>query len=323
MMFRWGILGTASIAETLVAAMGRSPGNIAQAVASRTPERARAWAARMGIPDAYGSYDALLAAGGFDAIYVPLPNALHADWTIRALEAGYPVLCEKPLALRSEEARAVAAAAARTGLPVAEGFMYRFHPQIARVLELLDDGVVGRLVSIDSRFTFFEDDRSTVVASAALGGGALMDVGCYCVNLSRLLARAEPVRCVALQTGETVDDTMMGVLEFPGGVLARFEASIARGEDHRAEIHGTEGSLILPNPWVPGTRETRIILRRWGSPDEVFVVPGADTWRLEIEDFAAAVTAGRPPRWPLEDSVANMAVIDALFGSARATGPRR
>ncbi len=320
MTVRWGILGTASIAETVVPAIGRSDTNIVQAVASRDLDRARSWADAMGMPDAYGSYEAMLEAGGFDAVYLPLPNALHSAWTIRALEAGYPVLCEKPFAMNADEARKVEGVATRTGLPVAEAFMYRFHPLFDEALRRLDRGDIGALVSVDSRFSFFEDDREGVVASAALGGGALMDVGCYCVNLSRLVTRAEPIRVAALQVGEAIDDTLMGVMEFPGGVLGRFETSIASAEDHRVEIRGTEGTIVLPDPWIPGLGETRLQVRRWGEADEVVVVPGADTYRLEIEDFARAITAKVPPRWPVNDAVANMAVLDALFASTRTDG---
>ena len=184
----------------------------------------------------------------------------------------------------------------------------------------LDRGDIGALVSVDTRFSFFEDDRDGVVASAPLGGGALMDVGCYCVNASRLFTRAEPTRVTALQVGEAVDDTLMGVMEFPGGVLARFETSIASAEDHRIEIRGTEGTIVLPDPWIPGLGETRLLIRRWGEADEVVVVPGADTYRLEIEDFAQVITTKRPPRWPVADAVANMAIIDALVASTRAGG---
>jgi len=270
----------------------------------------------MGIPEAYGSYDGMLAAGGIDVVYNPLPNSLHAPWTIRALEAGYPVLCEKPFALNEAQAREVMAVSAQTGRPVAEGFMYRFHPMFDKVLELLDAGAIGSLVSISSRFSFFEDSPSTIVGSAELGGGALMDVGCYCVNLSRLIARAEPTRVSAMRVGGRVDHTLMGLLEFPGGVLAQFETSIASAECHGAHICGTEGAMVLPSPWIPGVEDTRILVQRWGEPDEIVPVAGADTYRLEIEDFARAVTTATPPRWPAEDAAANMAVIDALFESA-------
>lgn len=317
---RWGILGTASIAGTVVPAILRSESSTVQAVASRDHARARQWADRMGLPDAYGSYEGMLAAGDIDVIYNPLPNSLHAPWTIRALEAGYPVLCEKPLAMSQAEAREVMAASGRTGLQVAEGFMYRFHPMFDKVLEVLDSGVIGSLVSISSRFSFFEDDRSGIVASAELGGGALMDVGCYCVSLSRLVARAEPTSVTAVGLGNEVDDTMMGVLEFPDGILAQFETSIAGAERHGAEICGTTGYIELPSPWLPGRSAAQILVKRWGEPTEVIPVPGADTYRLEIEDFARAVTTGKPPRWTVQDAVANMAVIDALFESARTGG---
>lgn len=314
---RWGILGTAHIAETVTAAIAATGTNEVTAVASRDLQKAGSWAKEHGIERAFGSYQEMLTAGGFDVVYNPLPNALHARWTIAALEAGYPVLCEKPIAMNARETRQVQAAARSAGLPVAEAFMYRFHPVFARALELLDAGTIGSLVSIYSVFSFFEDDRSSIVASAKLGGGALMDVGCYCVNLSRLVARTEPLAVCAVQTGEAVDETLMGMLEFPDGVLAQFETSIASTERHGAMICGTTGCLSIPSPWIPGTGDTRIVVQRWEQPDEVIAVPGADTYRMEIEDFERAVRTGQPPRWSLEDALANMKVIDGLFLSAR------
>ena len=314
---RWGLLGTASIARTVVPAIRRSGSNEVCAVASRDAARARSWADGMSIADAHGSYEEMLVAGGFDVVYNPLPNSLHAPWTIRALEAGYPVLCEKPFALNQAQASQVADVSRRTGRLAAEGFMYRFHPMFDKVLELLEAGAIGSLVSISSRFSFFDDDRTGIVASPELGGGALMDVGCYCVNLSRLIARAEPTRVSAMQVGERVDDTLIGLLEFPGGVLAQFETSIASTERHGAEICGTTGVIELPSPWLPGVDETQILVHRWGEPGDVVPVAGADTYRLEIEDFARAVTTNSSPRWPVEDAAANMAVIDALLESAR------
>lgn len=314
---RWGILGTASIARTVVPAIARSASSEVVAVASRTLDRAEDWAHEMGIPRAYGSYQEMLEAGGIDAVYVPLPNALHAPWTMRALEAGYPVLCEKPFALNAGEAKEVMAVSRRTGRLVAEAFMYRFHPLFDKVRELLDAGTIGALVSISSRFSFFNDDPDSIVASAHLGGGALMDVGCYCVNFSRLIAGTEPIRVNALQVGEEVDETLMGLLEFPGGILAQFETSIVSAERHGATICGTDGTIELPSPWVPGVQETQILVRRWGEADEVIAISAADTYGMEIEDFARAVVTGELPRWPVEDAVANMAAIDAIFESAR------
>jgi D-xylose 1-dehydrogenase (NADP+, D-xylono-1,5-lactone-forming) len=315
-MLRWGILGTASIARTVVPAIAGSASSEVHAVASRDLERARSFASEMGIPEAFGSYEEMLDRADIDIVYNPLPNSFHAPWTIRALEAGYPVLCEKPFALNGSEAKEVLEVSQRTGLPVAEAFMYRFHPLYEKVLELLDDGAIGSLVSVSCCFSFFEDDRSGIVASAELGGGALMDVGCYCVNFSRLVARAEPIRVSAMQVGEEVDDTLMGQMEFPGGILAKFETSIASTERHGAQICGTEGVIALANPWIPGVGETKILVRRWGEVDQIIPVAGADTYRLEVEDFARAVSTGTDPRWAAEDAVQNMAVIEALFESA-------
>ncbi len=315
-MLRWGILGTASIARTVVPAISRSDSSEVHAVASRDLSKAQSFAGEMDIPAAYGSYEEMLDRADIDIVYVPLPNSLHAAWTVRALEAGYPVLCEKPFALNAKEANEVVEVAKRTGLPVAEAFMYRFHPMYEKVLELLDGGAIGSLVSISSCFSFFEDDRSGIVASAELGGGALMDVGCYCVNFSRLIARAQPIRVSAMQVGDKVDDTLVGQMEFPGGVLAKFETSIASTERHAAQICGTEGVIAIANPWIPGMEETKILVRRWGEPDEVITIAGANTYRLEIEDFAHAVTTGTDPRWSAADAVQNMAVIEALFESA-------
>ena len=314
---RWGILGTAHIAETVVAAINRTDTCVVQAVASRDAGRAREWGARFGIPNACGSYEEMLAKRDIDVVYNPLPNALHAEWTVRALEAGYPVLCEKPMAMNAAQVRQVQSASEKTGKWAAEAFMYRFHPMFDKVLELLDAGAIGTLVSIHSVFSFFEDDRNSIVASPELGGGALMDVGCYCVNLARLVARAQPVRVSAMQTGDGVDDTLMGLLEFPDGVLAQFETSIVSAERHGAVICGTTGRLAIPDPWIPGTKDTHIRLQRWGEPDEIIAIAGADTYLLEIEDFARAVITGTPPRWTVADAAANMAVIDALFASAR------
>ena len=314
---RWAILGTAHIAETVVAAMGRSPSNEVVAVASRSLDKARQWGEQQGIAKAYGSYQEMLDAGGFDVVYNPLPNALHAPWTIKALKAGFPVLCEKPIALNCKESREILKISVATGLPVTDGFMYRFHPMFDTARKLVKAGTIGEIVTINSRFSFFEDDRTSIVASAELGGGALMDVGCYCVDFARMMTQEEPTRVSAVARGKTVDDTLLGLLDFPGGVFSHFETSIASSEQHYAELCGTTGALVFPNPWVSSGEETQIILRRWGEQDKVVSVPGSDTYRLEIEDFADAVTEGRALRWGLEDAIKNMAVIDALKESAR------
>ena len=313
---RWGILGCASIATTLIPAIRAVPGNRVEAVASRSPDRARAFADAWGIPRAFGAYDDLLASPHVDVIYNPLPNALHATWTIRALEAGKPVLCEKPLTVNATEARQVAAVAARTGVPVAEAVMYRHHPLYRELAARLADGLIGDLVAAAARFTFALDDRSQIPAAAALGGGALLDVGTYPVTLLRLAFGAEPTRVTAHGRFSEVDDTVVGLLQFPGGATGTLEVSIEAEERQSAELTGTKGAIFLDRPWFPGTDGAGFRLLRGGS--ETFVsVPGGDGYALEVADLAEAVRTGRPPRWSLDDAVATMTVLDALRTSAR------
>ncbi|HOZ48767.1 MAG TPA: Gfo/Idh/MocA family oxidoreductase [Candidatus Hydrogenedentes bacterium] len=313
---RWGILGTASIAPSLFEGIRLSANSEATAVASRDRARARAWAEQHGVRHAFGSYDDLIDAKVVDAIYIPLPNSLHAEWTIRALEAGLPVLCEKPLTANAAEARRVLEARNRTGMPVAEAFMYRFHPMYDRLFEALRAGIIGDVVSVQSTFTFLLDEPDHVAASAALAGGALLDVGCYCVNLARRVAACEPTTAAAFKRGTSVDDTLIGMLEFPNGMFAQIECSIECFERVRAEIVGTQGSILIESPWNPGDERARFIVQRENSTERV-ETPGANRFQLEVEDLAAAILEGGQPRWPLEDAVANMAALDALIASAR------
>jgi predicted dehydrogenase len=311
-LFRWGILSTAGISRALIRAMRRSRNGEVVAVASRDLGRAKSWAAEQSIPRVYGSYEALLQAGAVDGIYLPLPNALHAGWTLRALEAGYPVLCEKPITANAAEAERVRAAASRAGLFVAEAFMYRFHPLFDRVRSIIQGGVLGSVSTIFSRFTFLLEDRAANVASAGMAGGALRDVGCYCVNVSRLLTGLEPVR------RSTVDDTVVAQLAFPDGVLAQCEASIANFERHRVEVAGTSGVLVIEQPWIPGEADTGFTIHRLGQPPEAVTISGVDTYQLQVEHFVDVVRGRADPRWGMDDAVLNMRVLDAIAGSARA-----
>ena len=313
---RWGILSTANISRAIIRGIGLSHASCVQAVASREWTRANEWAKEHGIPRAFGSYEDMIASGEVDIVYNPLPNSLHAEWTIKALEAGLAVLCEKPFTVNAAEAREVLAAAKRTGRIVAEAFMYRFHPIYAEVLDHIRNGAIGDVISIRSVFAFNLEDRSSITASKELAGGALMDVGCYCVNLSRMIAGCEPVRACASERRTTVDDTLAGALEFPNGVLAQLECSIESHARDRAEIAGTEGMIVLGKPWFPGEEQGRILLHR-GDTEEEISTPGANCYHLEIEDFVMAYKTHQPLRWPPEDAVANMAVIDALYRSAK------
>ncbi len=312
---RWGILGTAKIARAIVKALGGCHDSCVQAVASREFTRALEWAKELGVPRAFGTYEELLHSGEVDCVYIPLPNSLHAEWTIKALEAGLPVLCEKPFAANAAEAREVAQVARRTRLPVAEAFMYRHHPLYDRVLGLIQDGALGELITIRSASTFRLRDRHDIRTSSELAGGALMDVGCYCVSASRLFAQCEPERVAAFERRSSVDDTVFGVLCFPNGVLAAFECSIERYPKAFIEIEGTQGLIQIPEPWTPGEDKASFTMRR-GDHEETFVVPGANCFVREIDDFVRACRTRETPRWGIDDAVANMEVIDALYRSA-------
>jgi D-xylose 1-dehydrogenase (NADP+, D-xylono-1,5-lactone-forming) len=315
--FRWGILSTADISRRLIQAIRQSRNGEVIAVASRELARAERWAAKHAIPQVFGSYEELLRAKVVDGVYLPLPNALHAEWTLRALEAGYPVLCEKPIAANAAEAEQIQTASARTGLLVAEAFMYRFHPMFERVRALIHEGAIGTLSTIFSRFTFLLDDRTVNVASAELAGGALRDVGCYCVNVARLLTGFEPVRVSAFDRRSTVDDTVLALLDFPNGVLAQCETSIANFERHRVELAGTTGTIVLDQPWVPGEGATGFTLHQSGKPTQWLAVPGANAYQLQVEHFVDVVQGRARVRWGMDDAVANMRVLDAIAASAR------
>ena len=312
--FRWGILGTANISRTIIEALKLTVNGAPYAIASRSIKKAKEWQSLYRIEKAFGSYDELISCGEIDAVYIPLPNSMHSEWCLRAIEKGIPVLCEKPIALNSSQVVKVAKASDKSGVPVAEAFMYRFHPLYDKVIEVISEGKIGKLSTIFSRFTFMLDDPESISANPELGGGALMDVGCYCINLSRLIAGAEPVRTSAFAFGKNVDETMTGMLEFPDGVLAHFETSISNFERHYAEIAGTEGVITTESPWFPGDKEARFTLCT-GSGNEIITTSGANCYVLELEDFMDAVRNRRPPRWRMDDAVKNMAVIDALYNA--------
>lgn len=313
---RWGIIGAADIASTFAEGVRLSSNSVLTAVASRTLEKAQAWAARHDVPLAYGSYDAMLESGEIDAVYVPLPNSMHAEWTIRSLRAGLPVLSEKPFTSNAAEAREVLRVRDETGLPVAEGFMYRFHPMYDELMARLEAGVIGEIVSMQSTFTFMLDDPGHIACSAEMAGGSLMDVGCYPVTFARRIMGCEPLRATAFMRGFDVDFTFMGLLEFPNGVIAGVESSIECFERVRAEIVGTLGSIVLDSPFNPGDEHAEFTINLEGS-QEVVTTPGANRFMLEVEDFAKAVLHGTPVRWPVEDAIGNMTTIDALIKAAR------
>ncbi len=315
---RWGLLSTARINRAVIPPIKASPRHELRAVASRAPDRAHAYAREWGIPIAHDSYEDLLADPEIDVVYNPLPNSLHAEWTIRAAEAGKHVLCEKPLALSVEEVDAMAAAAFRAGVVVTEAFMYRHHPQTLRLKALVDGGEIGALRLIRGAFSFTlarpADDPRRI---PELGGGSLWDVGCYPVSMARYLVGREPTSVIGWQqTSSTgVDDLFVGMLDF-GDVFAQFDSGFSVPFRTHLEVVGTGGAITVAAPFKPGPAEQLIVTR--DGERKVIDVEGQPLYSGEVEDMYDAVRLKRPPRITLADSRANTAVLVALLESARA-----
>ena len=291
------------------------------AVASRDPQRARDFAAKLAIPVSYGSYDALLSAKDIDAVYIPLPNSLHREWTILAAEAKKHVLCEKPLAMNSAECAEMDNAARRNGVKLMEAFMYRFHPQTQKVIELLRTGAIGDLRLIHSAFTFRVSDPANIRLQPELGGGSLMDVGSYCVNISRTIAGQEPIEVQAYANWSStgVDDQMAGTLRFRNGLLAQFDCSLTLSRREFYQLIGTEGVIDVPVAFLPGTSQTTIRLQQRHN-EGLHKIPGVDEYRIMVEHFASSVLNDEPLHYPPAEAAANMRVIEALYRSARHGG---
>ncbi len=286
------------------------------AIASRDLAKAREVAAQFGIPRAHGSYAALLADPEVDAIYNPLPNSLHHPWTLRAAEAGKHVLCEKPLALDAVEAREMVERCRRAGVLLLEAFMYRFHPQIDELRRLVREGATGTPWLVRSAFTFTVTRTPDIRLDAALGGGGLMDVGCYCVNLSRLLL-GEPETAWAMgQYQRDVDVVLAGTLQFPGEIGAQFDCGLRAPARQFCEVVGSEGAITLPRPFLPHDDPAVVVIRR-GERENRIEIPGTNQYTQMIDHFGECVRTGRSPRFPADDAVANMRVLDALRRSAQ------
>ena len=316
---RWGILSTANIGRRVIPAIQASHNGEVAAVCSRSLERAQAFAAEQGIPRALGSYEALIADDEIDAIYNPLPNSMHAEWSIKCAEAGAPTLCEKPFASDAAEAQTIVDAFEKREVLLAEAFMYRFHPQQAKVKEILAAGGIGDLQIINSSFSFAISDEGNIRLSKALAGGALMDVGCYCVNLMRFMTGEEPARVTASgRIGATtgVDEALAGTFEFPSGVIGHFDCGLRAHRQHTYTLKGTDGMIVVPTSFVPD-KSAATLVRHWRGDDyDEHVIPAADHYQLMAEDFADALINKRAPRFPAADAVRNMAVVDELLSQA-------
>ena len=325
---RWGVLSTADIArKKWIPGVRRAPQGRGEvvAIASREPGTARRVADELGIERAHGSYEALLADAAVDAIYIPLPNHLHLEWTLAAVRAGKHVLCEKPLALTSADAATMVEAADRAGVRLMEAFMYRLHPSWLAVRELVASGRIGRLETVQSWFSYYNDDPSNIRNVRAAGGGALMDIGCYSINLSRMLFGSEPTRVtgtVRRETPDGVDVLTSGTLEFEGGGLATFTCSIRTETDQRVHVYGSEGHITVGIPFnVPPDRPTHVFVTHGGEPPvapnvERLTFDTADPYGVEADAFAAAILDGAPMPIESADAVANMRVIERVLEAA-------
>ena len=316
MPVRWGVISTARINQKFMAGARQSSQLEIVAVASRERESAERYAADNGIERAYGGYDALRGDPEIDVVYISLPNSMHVEWTVRALEAGKHVLCEKPMGRRAADVQRAFDVADRRGLLLMEAFMYRHNPQTRRLVELVDDGAVGRVRLIRSAVSFAAHDPANVRLSKSLQGGALMDVGSYCVSGSRLLA-GEPQRVSAEQVigGDGVDVAFAATMRFADDVLAHFDAGLALDTRDELEVVGDQGSLFLDDPWH--CLDPVIELRRDGER-ELIEVEVVNSYLLEAENMSTAIGGEAPLLLDRADAVGQARTIEALYEAADA-----
>jgi predicted dehydrogenase len=320
---RWGILSPAKIGtQKVIPAIQRAERCDVVAIASRDADRAQTAAEALGIPRVHGSYEALLADPDVDAVYIPLPNHLHAEWTIAAARAGKHVLCEKPLALTAAEAGTMISACADAGVLLMEAFMYRLHPSWVAVRELVAAGRIGELRTVQSWFSYFNDDPANIRNILETGGGALYDIGCYNVNLSRMLFGAEPTRVQASIERDPVGGTDVltsAILGFPSGGVAAFTCATRTETDQRVHVYGTEGRISVGIPFnIPPDLPTHVFVTAGGDPPvapatETLTFEPRDQYTVQAEAFAAAILDGAPLPTPIEDAVGNLRVIERIF----------
>lgn len=324
---RWGVLGTARIAEEVFngAVQGSRTGEL-HAVASRDGEKARAWAERFGFRQVYGTYEDLLADEGVEAVYIPLPNSLHARWAIAAARAGKHILCEKPAGVNAAEAEQMVAAAREAGVLFVENFAFRFHPQSLKLRQLLDGGAIGQVREVEVSFRFrMEDPSGNVRMVPGLGGGAAYDLGCYMVAFSRFVFDREPVSVLAFADPHPryqVDTAFAGVLDFGEGRVATFATSFDVPGGQQARILGTEGEIFLPAPTHPRRAQDVILVkrRRPGSSqpeEETIATPVIEPFTAVIDNLGECIREGGTPLLPAEDAIAQARVLDAALASAR------
>lgn len=324
MQIRWGILGTGKIARSFARGLARSRTGVLHAVGSRSREAAERFAAEHGAERAYEGYAAVLDAAAVDAVYIALPHPLHAEWATRAAAAGKHILCEKPLAMNAAEAAAVVEAARRHDVFLMEAFMYRCHPQMARLAELVRAEAIGEVRMIASSFSYnIGPNPANYILTHELGGGGILDVGCYPVSAARLVAGAalgrpfaEPVAvCGTGVVGarSRVDEYAVATFAFPGNILAQLATGVQVEQEHALRVYGSRGRLELPNPWLPGVLgPARLILTRDGHGQEELAADSPDDlYAIEADTVAAHLDARQAPAMRWDDTLGNMRALDA------------
>ncbi|GJH33417.1 Gfo/Idh/MocA family oxidoreductase [Paraburkholderia hospita] len=320
----WGILGTAKINDKVVVPMHNAPKCRVKGIASRSLQKAQEAATRYGLAIAYDSYEALLADPEIDAVYIPLPNHIHVEWTIKSVEAGKHVLCEKPIGLDAQQVERLIAARDKSGRYIQEAFMVRTHPQWLKVRSLIDEGAIGELRAVTGGFTYNNTNPDNIRNKSELGGGGLLDIGCYPITTSRFVTGSEPRRVVALMERDPVFevDRLGSVMMDFDGVQASFFYSTQAYPYQRMQFHGTKGRIEVEIPFnAPVDRPTRLLVSENTSAgvgaDRWVEIPVCDQYGVAATTFAEAILSGSTQAISLEDTRANMHVIDAVFRSAR------
>lgn len=319
---KWGILGSARIAvNSVIPGILQSNSNEVVGIASRDLQKAEETAAKFQIPKTYGSYEQLLQDPDIEAVYIPLPNHLHYEWTIKAIQAGKHVLCEKPLALNAEEAERMVQSAQEAGVLLAEAFMYRYHPRYTMIKELIEKGEIGEVRGIRSAFTFNNaNDLNNVRYRKEWGGGAIYDVGCYPITAARLLLGKEP-QAVTVQAQFSklhgdVDMMAAGLIEFEGDVALQFDCAMWSAFRNPLEVLGSEGIIEVPSAFITPTEESsHFYINKSGERNKVSV-PFLNAYALQADAFAQAVLQGTPLPFDATDAICNMKIIDACLASA-------
>ena len=316
---RWGVLSTAKIArERFIPAIAKSELGEVVAIASRTEDKAETVAKSLHIPRYYSSYEEMLEAPDIDAIYNPLPNDMHVPWTMRAVDKGKHVLCEKPIGLDAHEATHLSNHVKnRNGIKVMEAFMYRFHPQWDRILTTINEGTIGEVTLVQSHFTYFKDDPQNIRSDPEKGGGGLMDIGVYCTSTSRWIYGKEPIRVQAqlrMHPQWNVDILANGIMDFGEGKYASFTCGTQTFGDQYVNIYGTKGKIVVPRPF--NAMEKTIIEVHLDKEVHEIPIEETDQYTLQADAFAQAVFGDTEVPTPLTDAVANMRVIEALKESA-------